>query len=86
MAPPITVDSWRLLGPGNVPPNARSDKLGSGRPRFTPAAEATTLPDQPTTAARQRPSHTLRGPSMAHLPITIACGNYDRTKAIIEAA
>src|SRR5882724_67595 len=76
MAPPITVDSMAVLPVGaNVSSNRANNKRGLLR--FTGADEASTLEWNPASSIPQ-------GVPMVDVPITIACGNYDRTRAIMD--
>src|SRR5262245_47000961 len=87
IAPPITVDCMAAPWLGEkVSPKWRSHKLTRHAAgalhtcKGSHYAAGRNSPHLRRSAARQLEP----GASMADLPITIACGNYDRTKAIID--
>src|SRR5947209_13156613 len=77
MAPPITVDSMALL-PG-WPAKYRPDAGTTSAPRC-----ASHVRTKQVRSHKARRRQSLEGALMVDVPITIACGNYDRTRAIMD--
>jgi 4,5-dihydroxyphthalate decarboxylase len=64
------------------PAIAAAGGAAAGAGGFTGAEEGSTLFGAPPARSRRFPANTLPGGMMVEVPITIACGNYDRTRAI----